>query len=78
MERTLVCFPASFPSAILWERDLLFVCGGCDSCGGISQKRVLCGEPMSDLVDVVFALTTFDSVQYLLVGWLFKIWEWNA
>jgi hypothetical protein len=34
---------------------------------------MLCGKPKSVLVDVVFALTTFDSVQYLLVGWPFKI-----
>lgn len=57
-----------------WGRGICFsFCGVCDSCGGISYARMLCGKPKSVLVDVVFALTTFDSVQYLLVGWLFKI-----
>lgn len=76
MESTWV-FSGFFRSATLWERDLL--------CFAVATFRVA-GFPRRDAgresrslwVAVVLFPPTFDSVQYLQVGWLFKIREWST
>ena len=42
-----VCFSGFFPLATLWARGSSLVCGGCDSCGGISSEECCVGTQIA-------------------------------